>query len=162
MAQSEPCVGSDVPRSKFVTKEEFKTFASNLLTKLEELKSSILAPVQEPQANPFTEALKANTEALNALKAEVAALKASALTKDELKKTLTAIEGQSSAIQQIKADIISEAGKYVSDVATAGYCDTSKLKDEIKGIVDRALQVCPPSHPLQKVRLVPYPQKLTS
>ena len=112
-----------------MTKEEFKTFASNLFTKLEGLNSSILAPVLEPQANPFTEALKANTEALNALNAEVAALKASAVTKDELKKTLTAIEGQSSAIQQIKANIISEAGKYVFDVATAGYCDTSKLKD---------------------------------
>jgi L-rhamnose isomerase len=119
MAQSEPCVGSDVPQDKFMTKEEFKTFASNLFTKLEGLNSSILAPVLEPQANPFTEALKANTEALNALKAEVAVLKASAVTKDELKKTLTAIKGQSSAIQQIKADIISEAGKYVSDVATA-------------------------------------------
>ena len=111
MAQSEPCVGSDVPQSKFVTKEGFKTFTSNLFTKLEELKSSFPAPVREPQANPFTEALKANTEAVNALKAEVAALKASAVTKNELKKTLTTIEGQSSVIQQIKADIISEAGK---------------------------------------------------
>ena len=75
----------------------------------------------------------------------MAALKSSTVTKDELKKTLTAIEGQSSTIQQIKSDIISKASKYVSDVATVGYCDTSKLKDEIKGIVDRALQVCPPS-----------------
>ena len=75
----------------------------------------------------------------------MAALKSSIVTKDELKKTLTAIEGQSSTIQQIKSDIISKASKYVSDVATVGYCDTSKLKDEIKGIVDRALHVCPPS-----------------
>ena len=87
MAQLEAFVGFDAPKSTFVTKEEFKTFCSNLFTKLEELKSSIRAPVLEPQANPFTEALKANTEALNALKAEVEALKASVVTKYELKKT---------------------------------------------------------------------------
>ena len=142
MAKSGPCVGPDAPQSNFVTKEEFKTSATELFTKLDELKSSIPAPVPEP--NPIVEALKANTEALNALKTEVADLKASDASKEELKKALTAMEAQTSAVTKTKDYIIIEAGKYVSDVATTGYTDTSKLKEDIKALVDRALQVCPP------------------
>ena len=41
MAQSGSLVGPDAPQNKYVTKEEFKTFATNLFTKLDELKSSI-------------------------------------------------------------------------------------------------------------------------
>ena len=114
-----------------------------MYTKLEELKSPTPGPVSEP--NPIAEALKANTDAVNALKAKVADLKASATTKEELKQTIKAIEDQSSAFTKIKADLLSEAGKYVSDVATTGYCDASKLKEDIKAMVDRALLVCPPS-----------------
>ena len=55
------------------------------------------------------------------------------------------MEGQTSVVAQLRNDIISKAGKFVSDVATAVYCDTSKLKDDIKTMVDRALLVCPPS-----------------
>ena len=43
----------------------------------------------------------------------------------------------------MKGEIVTNAGKSVTDVATAGYCNTSKLKDEIKGMVDRALMIYP-------------------
>ena len=79
MAKSGPCVGSDDPLSNFVTKEEFTIFATKLFSKLDELKGSIPAPVSAP--NPIAEALKANTDEVNALKVEVADLKASATTK---------------------------------------------------------------------------------
>jgi hypothetical protein len=145
MAQSGSLVGPDAPQNKYVTKEEFNTFATNLFTKLDELKSSIPTSVPPSPIVQFTEALSKNTAALNALQAEVASLKTSAATKDELKNALSAMEGQTSAVAQLKTDIVTEAGKFVSDVATAGYCDTSKLKDDIKAMVDRALLVCPPS-----------------
>ena len=63
IAQSEPCVRSDVPQGKFVTKVEFDSFATNLFTKMDELKGSISAPVQTPPTNPIVNALKENTEA---------------------------------------------------------------------------------------------------
>ena len=116
-----------------------------LFTKLDELKSSITGPFQMTPINLITEALKQNTAALNILQTEVASLRTSAVTKEELKTALTAIEGQTSAVTQMKANIISEAGKFVSDIAAAGYCDTSKLKEDIKGIVERALMTCPRS-----------------
>ena len=97
----------------------------------------IPAPVPEP--NPIAETLKANTKALNDLKGEVADLKTSAASKEELKKALTAMETQTSAITKMKDDIITKAGKYVYDISTAGYTDTSKLKEDIKALVDRAL-----------------------
>ena len=156
MAKAGPCVGPDAPKNNFVTKEEFKTFATELFTKLDELKSSIPTPVPEPK-----EALKANTKALNDLKAEVVNLKTSAALKEELKKPLTAMEGQTSDVTKMKDDIIIEAGKYVSDVATAGYNDTSKLKEDIKAMVDRALQVCPPLLHQQKAKSEPWPRELT-
>ena len=68
----------------------------------------------------------------SSLQAEFASLKTSAVTKDELKNALSAMERRTSAVAQLKKDIISEAGNFVSDVATAGYCDTSKVKEDIK------------------------------
>ena len=128
-----------------MTKEEFKTFATNLFTKLDELKNSIPTSVQPSPVIQITDAINKNIAALNALQAEVAYLKTSAATKDELKNALFAMENQTSAVAQMKKDIITEAGKFVSDVATAGYCDTSKLKDDIKSMVDIALLLYPPS-----------------
>ena len=116
-----------------------------MFTKLDEFKSLIPAPVREPPTNQIVEALKANTEALKALEDEFKNLRASATTKEELQNALTAIEGQTSATKHMKADIVSEAGKFVYDVATEGYQDTLKLKEEIKGMVGRALLICHPS-----------------
>ena len=144
MAQSGPCVGSDDPQNKYVTKEEFETFATSLFTKLDELKSSLLAVVPPPPENPITEDLKQNIDAQKALKVEIASIRTSTATKDELNNALTAMEGQTCAVIQMKTHISTEAGKFVFDVATAGYCDTSKLKDDIKALVDRALLMCPP------------------
>ena len=45
----------------------------------------------------------------------------------------------------MKAYIVSEAGKFVSSVATTGYYDTSVLKDEIKSMVNQAMETVPPS-----------------
>ena len=91
MAQSEPWVGSDVPQRKFVIKEEFETFPTNLFTKLDVLKSSIPTPVEEPPTNTIAEALKETVEALNALENEVKNLRTSAANKEELKNALRAI-----------------------------------------------------------------------
>ena len=52
-------------------KEEFKTFATNVFTRLGKSKSSIRVPVPEPSPSPLLEALKANIETLQALSNEV-------------------------------------------------------------------------------------------
>ena len=95
-----------------------------MFTKLDELKSSIPAPVQTPPTNLIVDALKQHTKALKSLQAEVSNLRASVTTKYELKNALSAIEGQTSTVKQMKEDIISVAGKFFTDVAIAGYCDT--------------------------------------
>ena len=134
MAQSGPCVGPDVPQNTYVIKEELKTFAIEVFRRLDELKSSIPVPVPEPSVNPIVEALKAPSE-------DVKNLRASTATKDELKSALEAIENQTSAINTMKAYVVTEAGKLVTDVAIAGYCHTTKLKEEIKEVVTRALMI---------------------
>ena len=58
MSQSEPCVGSDVPQNNYVTKDELKTFAIEVFQRLDELKSSIPAPILEPSPNAIAEAPK--------------------------------------------------------------------------------------------------------
>ena len=91
----------------------------------------------------------------------MADLKTSTASKEDLKKALITMEAQTSAVTKLKDDILTEAGKYASDVATTGYTDTSKLKDDIKALVDRALQVCPPLLPQQKAKSEPWTPELT-
>ncbi|KAI3681415.1 hypothetical protein L6452_36210 [Arctium lappa] len=71
LAKLGTCVVPEVTTNTFVTKGEFKAFANMVLTKLDELQSSIS---RESQANSQTlvEALKANTEALQALNTKCA------------------------------------------------------------------------------------------
>ena len=85
-----------------------------MFTRLDELKSSIRMPAPTPTSDPIVEALKAISD-------EVKALKASIATKAELK---NAINSQTSTIVKMKDDVVTKAGKYVSDVVTFGYYKT--------------------------------------
>ena len=75
-------------------KEGFKSFTTDLFTKLDELKSSMPDPVPTPPVNPIAESLKQNTEALKALQAEVSTLIAYAATKDELRKSFQLLKAR--------------------------------------------------------------------
>ena len=77
-----------------MTKEDFETFATNLFTKQEELKSSIPAPILEPQPNPIAEAMKENTAALKALQSEISNLRASVATQENLKSVVKLLKAK--------------------------------------------------------------------
>ena len=126
MAEYTPCVGVDVPQKTYVTNEEFKTFATEVFNRSDELKSSIRVTDPIPTSNPISEARKATTEALKDFSEEFKALKASVATK-----SINAINSQTSSIVKMKDDVVTEIGKYVSYAATSGYCTTAELKGEI-------------------------------
>ena len=98
---------------------------------------------------------------MNALQAEVASLKTSAGTKDELKNALSAMEGQTSAIAQLKKDIISEAGKFVSVVALLDtvILPSSRMTSKLR--LTEPFSYVLPLHRLLKAKSVHWPPELT-
>ncbi|KAJ9544703.1 hypothetical protein OSB04_024410 [Centaurea solstitialis] len=102
--------------------EELKSIATEVVHKLEELKSSTSTSFVNK------EALRANTKALKALKLttlslnlNVQALQTFSTTNDELTQALTNITCQTEAMKTLKNELIDVAEKYAANIASARY-----------------------------------------
>ena len=56
-----------------------------------------------------------------------------------MKDALSTIDVQTSATTKMKKDVVTQAGKFVTDVAILGYCSTAEFRDEIKDMVNKAM-----------------------
>ncbi|KAI3718541.1 hypothetical protein L6452_19418 [Arctium lappa] len=126
LAKSGTCVVPEVTSATFVTKDEFKAFADMVIKKLDELQSSIS---RESKANSeiLVEALKANTEALQALSTNCA-------KRDDLQACGQAIIAHSHQIQVLGDLCTEEFPKYASTGVQTGVVEMGRLREEIKDI----------------------------
>ncbi|KAI3715210.1 hypothetical protein L6452_22182 [Arctium lappa] len=124
----------------YVTKGEFKAFADTVLQKLDELKSSVS---RESQAHSefLAEALKANTDALNALRqssqqhsAAINELIINCAKRVDLQACGQSIIAHSNQIQALGDLCTDEFLKYVAQGVQSGVTEMTKLREEIKDI----------------------------
>ncbi|KAI3697955.1 hypothetical protein L6452_31061 [Arctium lappa] len=126
LAKSGTCVVPEVTSDTFVTKGEFKAFADMVLTKLDELQSSIS---RESQANSqiIAETLKANNEALQALNTNCT-------KRADLQTCGQAIIAHSNQIQILGDLCTEEFPKYATQGVQTGVNEMGRLREEIKDI----------------------------
>ncbi|KAI3692473.1 hypothetical protein L6452_32289 [Arctium lappa] len=125
----------EVTSDTFVTKAEFKAFADMVLKKLDELQSSISRESQD-NSHIFAEALKANTEALQALSSNCA-------KRADLQACGNAIIAHSHQIQVLGDLCTEEFPKYATNGVQTGVVEMARLREEIKDIT-RSVMV--PAH----------------
>ena len=138
-AEGSPCVAGPSSKSDFVTKGELNAFATELFSKMDELKSLIISQQNPQDLSHIKEALKELSSTTTELKHSLATLQSSAIKKDDLTEAFQAMSLNPSSVQTLKNKLSEMAAKFAGDFVTAGYTDYSSFRDEIKEMFSSAV-----------------------
>ncbi|KAJ9561913.1 hypothetical protein OSB04_007073 [Centaurea solstitialis] len=145
------CVGASESPRDYVTKEDIQNFATSVLHKLDELKSSTsrsteAAPDTKVQEvlSQHIEALKAHTEALmkvtsvmDSLQTSISSLPSKVYVSD----AINSVQVNSSFLDLLKTELAEIGKEYARDLAASGYINYNSFNTEIREIVDKAITI---------------------
>ncbi|KAJ9561912.1 hypothetical protein OSB04_007072 [Centaurea solstitialis] len=145
------CVGASESPRDYVTNEDFQNFATSVLHKLDELKSSTsrsteAAPDTKVQEvlSQHIETLKAHTEALTKVTSAIDSLQASISSlpsKVYVSDAINSVQVNSSFLDLLKTELAEIGKEYARDLAASRYINYNSFKTEIHEILDKAITI---------------------
>ncbi|KAJ9561915.1 hypothetical protein OSB04_007075 [Centaurea solstitialis] len=145
------CVGALESPRDYVTNEDFQNFATSVLHKLDELKSSTsrsteAAPDTKVQEvlSQHIETLKAHTEALTKVTSAIDSLQTSISSlpsKVYVSDAINSVQVNSSFLDLLKTELAEIGKEYARDLAASRYINYNSFKTEIREIVDKAITI---------------------